>query len=151
MVEWGVKGRVGWLPAYKEGYFGGGKRFVQGSKGGRYRLVVKNRCKSRLEVVLSVDGLDVMDGKPASYRKRGYIVGPGDTLEVAGFRTSEDAVAAFEFSGVGDSYARLRHGDTRNVGVIGLAVFTQKGRDPWTWMPEEVGRRGSARAFAEAP
>ena len=38
-----------------------------------------------------------------------------------------DAVAAFEFSGVGASYANLRHGDTRNVGVIGLAVFTERG------------------------
>jgi len=150
MVEWGVKGRVGWLPAYKSSYWGG-KRFVQGSKGGRYKLVVKNRCKSRLEVVLSVDGLDVMDGKTASFRKRGYIVDPGETVEVEGFRTSADAVAAFEFSGVGASYANLRHGDTRNVGVIGLAVFTEKGRDPWTWMPAELQKRGGARAFAEAP
>lgn len=150
MVEWGVRGRVGWLPAYKSSYWGG-KRFVQGSKGGRYKLVVKNRCKSRLEVVLSVDGLDVMDGKTASFRKRGYIVDPGETLEVEGFRTSADAVAAFEFSGVGASYANLKHGDTRNVGVIGLAVFTEKGCDPWTWMPAEVKRRSSARSFAEAP
>jgi hypothetical protein len=150
MVEWGVKGRVGWLPAYKSSFWGG-KRFVQGSKGGRYKLVVKNRCKSRLEVVLSVDGLDVMDGKSASFRKRGYIVDPDETIEVEGFRTSADAVAAFEFSGVGASYANLKHGDTRNVGVIGLAVFTEKGRDPWTWMPAEVRKRGSARAFAEAP
>ena len=150
LVEWGVKGRVAWLPASKSSYWGG-KRFVQGSKGGRYKLVVKNRCKSRLELVLSVDGLDVMDGKTASFRKRGYIVDPGETLEVEGFRTSADAVAAFEFSGVGASYANLKHGDTRNVGVIGLAVFTEKGRDPWTWMPGEVEKRGSARAFAEEP
>lgn len=150
LVEWGVKGRVGWLPAYKSSYWGG-KRFVQGSKGGRYKLVVKNRCKSRLEVVLSVDGLDVMDGKSASFRKRGYIVDPGETVEVEGFRTSADAVAAFEFSGVGASYANLKHGDTRNVGVVGLAVFTEKGRDPWGWMSIEPHKRGAARPFAEAP
>ncbi len=27
-----------------------------------------------MEVVLSVDGLDVIDGRPASFRKRGYII-----------------------------------------------------------------------------
>lgn len=151
LVEWGVKARVGWLPAYKSGWRGEPRRFVQGTKGGRYALVVKNRCRSRLEVVLSVDGLDVLDGRPASFAKRGYIIGPGETLEVKGFRTSTRAVAAFQFSSVGASYANLRHGDTRNVGVIGLAVFTERGVDPWRWMPAEVGRRDAARPFAEAP
>ena len=149
LVEWGIKGGYGFLPAYKE--YGYGRRLVGGSKGGRYSIVVKNRCKSALEIVASVDGLDVMDGKTAGFSKRGYIVYPGETLEIDGFRKSQSKVAAFEFSGVSDSYANLRHGDTRNVGVIGLAVFTQKGVDPWTWSSGEVNRRNSASPFAVAP
>jgi hypothetical protein len=149
VVEWGIKGGSGYLPAYKE--YGFGRRLVGGSKGGRYSIVVKNRCKSALEIVASVDGLDVMDGKTASFSKRGYIVYPGETLEIDGFRKSESKVAVFEFSGVSDSYANLRHGDTRNVGVIGLAVFTQKGVNPWTWNSGEVNRRNSASPFAVAP
>ncbi len=149
LVEWGIKGGYGYLPAYKE--YGYGRRLVGGSKGGRYSIVVKNRCKSALEIVASVDGLDVMDGQTAGFSKRGYIVYPGETLEIDGFRKSESKVAAFEFSGVSDSYANLRHGDTRNVGVIGLAVFTQKGVDPWTWSSGEVNRRNSANPFAVAP
>jgi hypothetical protein len=113
--------------------------------------VVKNRCKSALEIVASVDGLDVMDGKTAGFAKRGYIVYPGETLEIDGFRKNESKVAAFEFSGVSDSYANLKHGDTRNVGVIGLAVFTQKGVNPWTWTFGDVNRRNSASPFAVAP
>ena len=66
---------------------------------------------------------------------------PGKTLEIEGFRTSTNTVAAFEFSSVSNSYANLRHGNTRNVGVIGIAVFTQKGVNPWTWMPDEVKQR----------
>ena len=147
LVEWGVKGSFGYLPAYK----GGGRRFVSGKKGGSYSIMVKNRCKSPLEIVASVDGLDVMDGKTASFSKRGYIIDPGETLEIEGFRTSHSKVAEFEFSGVSNSYANMRHGDTRNVGVIGLAVFTPKGVNPWTWMPEEVNRRKSANPFAAAP
>lgn len=147
LVEWGVKASSGSL----KNYYSGGRRFVVGKEGQRYVLVVKNKSRSRLEMVLSVDGLDVMDGKAASTRKRGYIVEPGKTLEVKGWRKSRSAVASFKFSGVGNSYANQKHGDTRNVGVIGLAVFTQKGVDPFTWMPHEVRKRGAASPFAEAP
>ncbi|MBX3739928.1 MAG: hypothetical protein KF712_02970 [Akkermansiaceae bacterium] len=149
LVAWGIKGGLRFLPAYKE--WGHGRRLVAGEKNGSYSIVVKNRCKSPLEIVASVDGLDVMDGRTASFSKRGYIVDPGKTVTISGFRTSDSSIASFKFSGVANSYANLRHGDTRNVGIIGLAVFTKKGANPWTWMPDEVQRRGSARAFAEAP
>ena len=149
LVEWGVKGRVGFLATYKEGWRG--RRFVAGQKDSTYSIVVKNRCKSALEIVASVDGLDVQDGQPASFAKRGYIVEPGKTVEIDGFRTSYSSVAAFKFSSVSNSYANMRHGNTRNIGVIGLAIFTQKNVNPWIWMPEEVNRRETAQPFAQAP
>ena len=49
MVEWGIKGRSGYLPSYKEN--GYGRRLVAGKKGSNYSIVVKNRCKSALEIV----------------------------------------------------------------------------------------------------
>ncbi|MGD7652886.1 MAG: hypothetical protein ACQCXQ_06705 [Verrucomicrobiales bacterium] len=150
LVEWGVKSRGRYLPTYKESW-GYGRRLVEGKRNAPYEIVVKNRSKSTLEIVCSVDGLDVMDGRTASFKKRGYLVDPGKTLTIDGFRTSHHSVASFKFSGVADSYANLKHGDTRNVGVIGLAVFTRKGSNPWTWMPGEVRTRNNARAFAEAP
>lgn len=149
LVEWGIKGGTGFLSSYKE--WGYGRRLVAGSKDRTYSIVVKNRSKSDLEIVASVDGLDVQDGKAASFSKRGYIVAPGETLEIEGFRTSYSRVAAFKFSSVSNSYANMRHGDTRNVGVIGLAVFTQKDVNPWKWMPGEVENRLSAKPFATAP
>lgn len=150
LVEWGIRSRGRYLPTYKEGW-GYGRRLVEGKKNSPYQIVVKNRSRSTLEIVCSVDGLDVMDGKTASFKKRGYLVDPGKSLTIDGFRTSNDSVAAFKFSGVANSYAKLKHGDTRNIGVIGLAVFTQKGVDPWNWMPGEVKTRNQAQAFAEAP
>jgi len=149
MVEWGVKGRNGFLPTYKE--YGYGRRLVAGNKGSSYSIVVKNRCKSALEIVASVDGLDVTDGRTASFSKSGYIIQPGKTLEIEGFRKSESKIAEFEFSSVSGSYANLKHGDTRNVGVIGIAVFTRKGVNPWKWSGDEIQRRGNASPFAEAP
>jgi hypothetical protein len=149
-LEWGIKGGFGYLPTYKT-WTSDERRFVVGKQDSNYSIVLKNRCKSRLEIVLSVDGLDVIDGKPASFSKRGYVIAPDETLEVKGWRTSPDTVARFKFSTVAGSYANLRHGDHRNVGVIGLAVFTEKGVDPWTWMPREVNDRLDADPFAKAP
>ena len=146
-VEWGVKS--GW--GTPDHYMAGAKRFVAGKKGRKYSLVVRNVCDSRLEIVLSVDGLDVMDGQAASFSKRGYILSPGEKIEVKGFRTSYDAVAAFEFSTVGGSYTNLRHGKTRDVGVLGLAVFAENGSAPWRFSTAEAQHRQEARPFAEAP
>ena len=149
LVEWGVKGSFGFLPTYKEG--GLGRRLVAGKPGGTYTIIVRNRSRSTLEILASVDGLDVIDGNRASFAKRGYLIDPGVLFEIKGFRTSYDSVAAFKFSSVANSYANLRYGDTRNVGVIGIAVFTQKGVNPWAWTSDELRTRNSASPFAEAP
>lgn len=122
----------------------GGRWFVVGEKGSRYAIVVRNRSDVRIEVVLSVDGLDVIDGRAASFRKRGYIIAPHGTLRVEGFRQSTEAVAAFRFSSVADSYANQKYGETRNVGVIGIAAFHEYGTNP---LDEEARRRLRANPF----
>ena len=103
-----------------------GKRFVVGITGERYELVVKNETHKRLEVVLSVDGIDVLDGKSGSTKKRGYIVEAEETLAVDGFRTSDASVAAFRFGSVPESYVNLKKRGTANVGVFGVAVFQER-------------------------
>ena len=123
----------------------GDRWFVVGEEGRRYSIVVRNRSDLRLEIVLSVDGLDVIDGRPASFRKRGYILNPHQKLVVEGFRQSTEAVAAFRFGPVRESYAAEKYHNTRNVGVIGFALFNEVGSDPWT--NEEVRRRLKANPF----
>ena len=143
LIEWGLSS--GW--GGTENYWWRGGRFVVGKKNREYEIRIKNLGDTRMEAVLSVDGLDVVDSQPASTKKRGYIVNPRQTLVVKGFRTSHEAVSSFKFSSVGSSYANLRHGETRNVGVIGMAVFHEKGAQPRA----EMIRRAGARPFAEAP
>ena len=138
--------KPGW-GGYYRGFSAGGANYVIGRMGERYIIEVRNHTDSRLEVVLSVDGLDVLDGKPASYGKRGYLIWPNDKLVVEGFRKSLQEVAAFRFGSVSDSYANRRHGDTRNVGVIGAAVFHERGSRPWQWNDEEARRRRGADPF----
>jgi hypothetical protein len=117
----------------------GDRWFVVGEEGRRYSIVVRNRSEFRLEIVLSVDG------RPASFRKRGYIINPHRKLVVEGFRQSTEAVAAFRFGPVRESYAAEKYHNTRNVGVIGIALFNEAGSDPWT--NEEVRRRLKANPF----
>ena len=123
MITVGVKGAYGrWLGGGERG----GRSYVEGNEGERYEIVLRNLTRTPLEAVVSVDGLDVLDGRSASFAKRGYIIGPRDTITIPGWRTSSEAVAAFRFASVADSYAAKKHGETRNVGVIGVAVFTPK-------------------------
>ena len=144
VLDWGLKSPR--KDRYLGGYLVDGKLILKGEEKDRYAIVLRNNTRQPLEFVVSVDGLDVMDGEPASYSKRGYIVGPKRTMEVKGFRTSTSQVAAFRFGQVRDSYAALRHGDTRNVGVIGVAVFTKNGKNPWV-LPDEFPKREEANPF----
>ena len=129
------------------GFSAGGRSYAVGESGHRYTIVLRNNTNFRLEAVLSVDGLDVLDGKAAAFAKRGYIMDPRAELEIDGFRQSMDAVAAFRFGSVRGSYAGQKTGDTRNVGVIGLALFNEVGTNPVPWSVGEVDRRRDANPF----
>ena len=133
----------GFLP----GFIAGGRNYVIGEASRRYSIVIRNRTQNRLEIVVSVDGLDVIDGRPAAFSKRGYLVDPQSELEIDGFRQSMDTVAAFRFGSVRGSYANQKNGDSRNVGVIGLAIFHERGTNPAPWSPDEVQRRQDANPF----
>jgi hypothetical protein len=102
-----------------------GRRFVLGAVGERYRLHISNPTPARVEVVVSIDGLDAIDGRPANLAKRGYLVAPYADVTIDGWRTSLETVAAFRFSSVRASYA-ARTGRDRNVGVIGVAFFRER-------------------------
>ncbi len=132
---------------FLSGFAANGKNFIVGEAGRRYSIVVRNNSNSRLEVVLSVDGLDVLDGKAAAFTKRGYLVDSRAEVEIDGFRQSFDTVAAFRFGSVRGSYAGQKTGDTRNVGVIGVALFNERGTNPLPWTADEVQQRRDANPF----
>jgi len=123
----------------------GGRSYVVGQHGQRYIIQIRNHTGNRVEAVATVDGLDVIDGRPGAFSKRGYLVNPFSTVEIEGFRRSGNAVATFRFGTVSDSYA-ARKGNARNVGVIGVAFFHERG-SRWPWTDEEVDRRHDADPF----
>jgi len=133
--------------AFLNGFVAGEKNFTVGEAGHRYTIVIRNRTPNRVECVVSVDGLDVIDGRNAAFNKRGYIAQPHGELEIDGFRQSTEAVAAFRFGSVRGSYAGQKTGETRNVGVIGFAFFHERGTNPFPWTNDEVQRRNDANPF----
>src|SRR5262245_21051798 len=108
-----------------ETYAKGGRYYVLGDDGDRYLIRVTSPTANRVEAVVTVDGLDVIDGESGDLRKRGYVVPPYGDVRIEGFRTSTEDVATFRFSSVDDSYAGKK-GKARNVGVIAVAIFEEQ-------------------------
>lgn len=134
---------VGGTPARTFLHDGG--TFVLGHLGERYTLRVVNRSARRIEAVVSVDGRDVIDGNPADWRtKRGYLVPAWGSVDIDGWRLSQQQVAAFRFSSVRDSYA-ARTGNAREVGVIGVAIFPER----WSPPPRPIYPEPDARPQGE--
>ena len=97
---------------------------LAGTEGARYTLRFRNLSDRSYEVIATVDGLDVLNGKPGSLRNGGYVLRPQQVLDIEGFRKSQSEVAAFRFAEPGRAYAaNTEAGDVRNIGVIGAALF----------------------------
>jgi hypothetical protein len=122
-----------------------GETFVLGHVGERYTLRVVNRSGRRVEAVVSVDGRDVIDGKPGDWRgKRGYLVPAWGSVDIDGWRLSQSEAAAFRFSTVSDSYA-AKTGNAREVGVIGVAIFPERWYPPRPYPMAPVPGNGGLR------
>ncbi|RZL63244.1 MAG: hypothetical protein EOP81_13475 [Variovorax sp.] len=125
-VEWSVEDQSGRpLPLLRAHRSNDGDGFkVSGSEGQRYTLRFRNLSDRRYEVLATVDGLDVLTGKPGSLRSGGYVLNPQESITIEGFRKSQNEVAAFRFAAQGRAYAaNTPAGDVRNIGVIGSALF----------------------------
>ena len=106
-----------------------GQYYVMGRQNQRYQLRVTNHSSARYELVMTVDGRDVINGSSGTSQNRGYVVDPHQSFSVEGFRKSSSAVAAFRFTHPADSYAS-RMGTRENTGVLGFAVFAERGASP---------------------
>lgn len=119
-----------------------GRHYVAGAPGRKYAVYVANRTGERVLAVMSVDGINVVSGETAATDQAGYVLAPGQSYEVAGWRKSMSEIAAFYFTALPDSYA-ARTDRPGNVGVIGVAVFRewQPPRPAAVPLPEPYARR----------
>ena len=141
-IEWSVvDGRGAPLPIYSRR--GEANYHVAGRAGERYELVYANRSQRNYELVATVDGLDVLSGQPGSVDAEGYLIRPGQTIRIEGFRKSSDEVATFRFSSKDGAYAsNTPAGNPRNIGVIGSALFEVTVADAGRVSPPPAPVRG---------
>jgi hypothetical protein len=132
------------LPAYADR----GRFYVAGTPGHRYSVRLTNRSGGRVLAVLSVDGVNAVSGQTASPDQTGYVLDAWESTEISGWRKNLDEVAQFNFTALPNSYA-ARTGRPANVGVIGVAVFTE--RTPVWHQREEIANQSAPQAPASAP
>jgi hypothetical protein len=114
-----------------------GKTYLPVPKlGVEYAIRVANEGPRRVVAIVSVDGLSVMNGQPASEEHTGYIVAPGGNIVIKGWRRNMDTVAAFAFVEREKSYAALM-GRPENVGVIGLVAIEELAVRPQPLLRED--------------
>lgn len=112
--------------------------------GVEYEIRVWSHGPRRVAAIVSVDGLSVINGRPASESSPGYLIDPSGSIRIKGWRRDLGTVAAFSFQEREKSYAVLM-GHPENVGVIGLIAIEEAG---WRLRPL-LDQKDAAGASAE--
>ncbi len=115
-------------------------RQVRGREGDAYAIRVTNNTDRWVEVVAAVDGLDVIDGGRADYcHKRGYILSPGSSYDIEGWRTSMDSVDLFRFVHPAASEAARKGTAHSHLGWVQVAFFYGRMSGGGPLIPEVTG------------
>jgi len=105
-----------------------GKTFLPVEDGMKFDINIYNDSNRKVTAVVSVDGLSVLDGKPADHEGKGYVIEPYSYVNIDGWRSSQNETNAFRVGGSGESYTeKMGHGK-QNRGVIGVVVIPEKYR-----------------------
>jgi hypothetical protein len=112
-------------------YLHEGAIWIEGREGNNYTIDIKNNSYRRMLFVVSVDGLDVLDGKPAGTESRGYVLNSQQSINIPGWVLNHNKGAEFFFSNMRDTYNNASGGSNTNTGVIGLMVFSEKVNINW--------------------
>lgn len=100
-------------------YTHNGLTYIEAKEGTEFSIEVKNHHYGRVVAIISVDGIDVVDGKPATSKSRGYILNGTSAETIRGYRRSQDEIAAFKFTNAQGSYAADK-GAGQNNGIIAV-------------------------------
>ncbi|WP_456417350.1 hypothetical protein [Thiolapillus sp.] len=130
------------------------RAYIAARDGERYSIRVRNRSGERIGVVIAVDGRNIISGKKSwlGRREAKYVLGPWETAEYEGWRTSRQRVNRFYFTDVGDSYADA-WGDHSAMGVIAVAVYGEKHRKrhDYSMQKKREGYAARGEAMRDSP
>jgi len=112
------------IPVY---YDNEGNNWVEARKGSHFEIKVENKDWRRSLAIISVDGLNVIDGEHKDpWESRGYIVQGNGSIRIPGWKISQDQVREFVFTDKCTGYAAKIGTNPKNIGVIGIAIFSEK-------------------------
>lgn len=113
------------IPIYRD--YKTGTDWVEARSGVRYVIEVKNESYNRILAVVSVDGLNVINGKHEdSSVASGYILHSYNNIKIPGWKISQDNVREFYFTRPEESYSHKLGADESNTGVIAAAIYKEK-------------------------
>lgn len=131
-------------------YPGRGATYVEAVRGREYALRLTNPLGVRVAVALAVDGLNTIDARHGGTREAAkWVLGPYETVEIAGWQVSGEEARAFVFTGEKGSYGAWL-GDTANLGVIEAVFYSERSRV----VPvarQSVDRTGAGSSAPSAP
>lgn len=113
-------------------YAHNGSIFIEGREGSNFEIEVENTNDFRVEAIVTLDGLSVLDGKEGGPNSPGFLLEPRQRLVIPGWKVNQDTAAKFFFSGKGESYSTVMTGSARNNGVIGIMAYAERNRRPVT-------------------
>jgi hypothetical protein len=92
-----------------------------------FEILFRNDTRETVQVKLSIDGTDIISGKPATTAASGemFVVSPYDTLSMRAWPETNKGGAQFIFTDAKKSVAVNTHGNLNSQGVIAAAVYSE--------------------------
>jgi len=109
------------------------RRYFQAFRGRNYSLAVTNHTGERVGVLISVDGLNVVNGERSSLAgtEPMYVLGPYERAVIRGWRTSLRDVRRFVFVDEERSYAERTGQANGDLGWIRVLSFREQRPQVW--------------------
>jgi hypothetical protein len=109
------------------------KTYFQAFRGKNYSLVLRNQTNERVGVLISVDGLNVVNGQRSSLSNHEsmYVLDPYESTTINGWRTSLNGVRRFVFVDEERSYASRTDQANGDMGWIRVLSFREQ--RPMVW------------------
>jgi hypothetical protein len=120
--------------------------YLEARERARYEVVVRNTSSERIAFVMSVDGLNVINGERTSLgaHEAMYVLDPFAQTTIKGWRRSLSTVNRFVFVDEERSYVERMGRGNGDLGWIRVAAFREQ-------RPVGVWRDGGGRAREESP
>lgn len=119
------------------------RAYLEAERGEQYAIRVRNDSDRRIGLVIAVDGRNIISGARSNLTsdERMYVLNPGQSNVYRGWRTGKNRVNRFYFTEPSDSYADA-FGDRSAMGVIAVAAFRERPREPYALEPDKGAPSG---------